>query len=279
MTRKQLASEGPGDAAAFDSAVATPEEVAELRSEVASLKERLRPLEQVEDERKGMSRRSALGKLGAAAAAGAGLVVLGAQPAEATHVDGDVTLGADEFYNDAGGEQTGMMSSNSESTLFVHNTGQGDGLEARGDTGAGVHAYSRTSNGVYATGAFGYNGVYARNRSTGNGVFGEVTSTASTATGNAILGIHRGPGNSVFGYKDPGTPGDAVVGFADSGAGVFGISRSGRGGIFQGDKAPVRLQPSSASTHPALGVAGDLFVDSSKSLWFCKGGNVWTKLA
>lgn len=53
----------------------------------------------------------------------------------------------------------------------------------------------------------------------------------------------------------------------------------GRGVKIHSDVAHMRLAPSSKSTHPASGQAGDLFVDAAKRLWFCKGGASWHQLA
>lgn len=53
----------------------------------------------------------------------------------------------------------------------------------------------------------------------------------------------------------------------------------GRGGSFGGGAAAVTLLPSAAATHPTTGRAGDLTVDSSNRLWFCKGGTAWSQLA
>jgi hypothetical protein len=66
---------------------------------------------------------------------------------------------------------------------------------------------------------------------------------------------------------------------AGTGPGVQGESVNGRGGLFTGKVAQVRLLPSTAATHPASGLAGDLFVDASARLWFCKGGTTWKQLA
>jgi hypothetical protein len=73
----------------------------------------------------------------------------------------------------------------------------------------------------------------------------------------------------------------AVFGFADQtgGIGVRGGASNGRGGLFSGSVAQVRLQPSSAATHPSSGQKGDLFVDTSGRLWFCKGGTTWKQVA
>jgi hypothetical protein len=61
--------------------------------------------------------------------------------------------------------------------------------------------------------------------------------------------------------------------------GVLGVSRGGRGGVFAGDDAQVRLQPSSDNQHPEGGLKGDLFVDSTGRLWFCKSPGNWKQLA
>jgi hypothetical protein len=73
--------------------------------------------------------------------------------------------------------------------------------------------------------------------------------------------------------------GVGIYGTSGSGPGVIGRSDVGRGGIFRGKQAQVRLDPSTASSHPHSGSRGDLFVDKSGRLWFCKGGTTWTKLA
>lgn len=66
----------------------------------------------------------------------------------------------------------------------------------------------------------------------------------------------------------------------DAGAvGVRGISTKGRGGVFKGGVAQLRLSPSTATSHPTSGAIGDLFVDSSGRLWFCKGATTWKQIA
>jgi hypothetical protein len=75
----------------------------------------------------------------------------------------------------------------------------------------------------------------------------------------------------VYGVKLAGGTGDAIHGDAfGAGAAVSGTSSAGRGGVFQGAAAAVRLVPSSATTHPSAGQAGDLFLDASVRLWLCK---------
>ncbi len=75
------------------------------------------------------------------------------------------------------------------------------------------------------------------------------------------------------------TSASGLVGCSASGTGVSGDSTSGRGGIFLGKLAQLRLNPSGDTTHPASGKRGDFFVDKSGRLWFCKGGTTWKQLA
>jgi len=111
-------------------------------------------------------------------------------------------------------------------------------------------------------------------------------STSISATGdNAIYGFaaaHAG----VFGESTSGAgifgscaTGAGVQGHGGSGPGVLAVSDSGRGGIFGGAKAPLLLLPSGAASHPARGDRGDLVVDKTGRLWFCKGGSHWKQLA
>jgi hypothetical protein len=108
-------------------------------------------------------------------------------------------------------------------------------------------------------------------------------------TGNAIVGFTPGSGTGVLGNSMTGRgvvgivydSGDGVVGEAQggSGAGLRGTSKSGRGAVVSGGLAQLRLVPSTASTHPASGQAGDLFLDRRKRLWLCKGGTSWARIA
>ncbi|MGB9378704.1 MAG: hypothetical protein WCB04_14455, partial [Mycobacteriales bacterium] len=182
--------------------------------------------------------------------------------------------------NDAGADPTQIVSTNSFFAISGFNTAGGPGVEGFSVSGPGVQARSNTSNALTANAGStsnSFNAVYGTSQGTGNAVFGEMQNTANT--GNALLGINHGPGNCVFGVKPAGVAGDAVVGVAESGRGVYGTSKTGRGGAFSGSKAQIQLLPSTAKTHPVSGTAGDLFVDSAKRLWFCKGGSTWKQLA
>jgi len=103
----------------------------------------------------------------------------------------------------------------------------------------------------------------------GRGVYVEAVNTAND--NGTVTGVNYGSGAGVW-----GTNASAV----HAGIGVVGVGGTiGRGGRFRGGAAAVQLQPSTASTHPSSGQAGDLFVDASHRLWFCKGGTTWHQLA
>ena len=112
---------------------------------------------------------------------------------------------------------------------------------------------------------------------------------------NAVFGYHETGGVGVVGRSDGGS-GIGVVGTVDDASdrysiGVYGqnfgqgvgIRGDGpRGGMFVGRKAQVRLYPSLESNHPTAGLRGDLFVDKTGRLWYCKNGGanaVWHQLA
>ena len=81
-----------------------------------------------------------------------------------------------------------------------------------------------------------------------------------------VVGESTGNGHGTWGK---------AAGFGD---GVYGESANGRGGHFKGKKAQLRLDPSTAATHPSSGAAGAIFLDKSKRLWLCKGGTSWVRI-
>jgi hypothetical protein len=103
----------------------------------------------------------------------------------------------------------------------------------------------------------------------------------SAGSGYAVQAI----GSSSAGVFASGKPG--VIAYDGGGqtvpaptdAGISALSDTGRGGIFKGKLAQIHLAPSSMSTHPSSGQAGDLFLDKSHRLWFCKGGPTWKQIA
>jgi hypothetical protein len=85
--------------------------------------------------------------------------------------------------------------------------------------------------------------IQATQSGTGRGIYSQITNSSSTTA--AI----RGDGSAV-----------------------------GRGGVFQGGMAQVYLVPAKGP-HPSSGQAGDLFLDNTNSLFLCKGGATWVKIA
>jgi hypothetical protein len=75
----------------------------------------------------------------------------------------------------------------------------------------------------------------------------------------------------------------AIIGTTEgNGPAIEGTSILGRGGVFKGKKAAVRLVASSAANKPSTGTRGDLFVDSTGRLSYCKtSGSTtgWKQLA
>ena len=180
--------------------------------------------------------------------------------------------------------------------------GYGYGLTGRGVVGhgslkEGVYGDSEASSGVYGKSTSGF-GVRAKSK-TNTGVHGASESGYGIQGDSpSNYGVYGTSGSS---YAVVGLSGSSigVAGFGDSGEGVYGMSASangvhgftsgtaagvlgesalGRGGRFKGKKAQIRLEPSTAATHPDSGAAGDIFVDASKRVWFCKGGDTWVRL-
>jgi len=84
-----------------------------------------------------------------------------------------------------------------------------------------------------------------------------VSSTNTENEVGASTGVNHGSGAGVWGTSS-------------SGDGVVGVSTHARGGRFRGPAAAIHLTPSTRSTHPTSGLVGDVFVDASARLWFCR---------
>ena len=191
------------------------------------------------------TRRALLGAgLGAIAAAVASTLV---RPVVTRAADGDPVL-------------QGAVNAAS-STTEIDTTGAG-AFEAHSVSNFGVAGLSNSTIGVFgnSAGSDGY-GVGGQASGNGTGVFGYSGLTGTFPTALARTGVH--------GAADQGT----------SSVGVRGSSKRGRGVVASGKVAQLRLMPSSATSHPSSGALGDLFLDRSKRLWFCKGGRNWARLA
>ena len=165
---------------------------------------------------------------------------------------------------------------------------------------AAISARCNSSNGIIGqSGSSKDSGVWGENTSTGYGVSGSTNSPAPQAgvwghnfgSGYGVRG-DSGTGEGVFGqgkngvHGQSGSPTDSGVWGENtgSGAGVGGSSVAGYGGDFTGGHAPLRLRPSGSPGSPTTGshAKGELFVDSTGSLFYCKSDGVpgtWVKLA
>ena len=250
----------------------------------------------------GVSRRGLLKKVGGMAAAGAGLAVgeslLRAGPAFAG-TDGDLALGG---RNDAGSSITTLTAANQTVALAVSlnsptTIGEPGFVNGAVSSATDAPVPAMHGSGLVATGVLGdsygsngvtgqalttgnvFNLVYGRTQGTGNGVFGEVTNTDGTGQ----RGARHPPGSRELCVR-------LQAGRCDGRRRrwlqpdrqqprVLGVSTNGRGGAFSGKQAQVQLLASTATSHPSSGARGDLFVDNSGRLWFCKGGTTWRQLA
>ena len=177
-------------------------------------------------------------------------------------------------------------------------SGSGFGVDGVSVSGTGIRG--RSTSGVGVTGqSESHSGIIGFSQD-GTGVEGEsVASDGVRAVSHAVGGagvrgqVDTANGVGVRGYAWDGSSGSGrfgtgVVGSSGSHAspppahantGVLGVGARGRGGVFIGDLAQVQMVASTASTHPATGLRGDLFVDKSGRLWYCKGGTSWRQLA
>jgi hypothetical protein len=216
-----------------------------------------------------------MGALGGAVAAAAASVgrasPVAATNGQAVKVGNSYTATAPTSLNATGG-----------ATAFSGISDSSMGLDGSSTSGIGVKAASGSGIGLRGISTSGL-GVYASSNS-GMGVFSYSQATDQPA----LLGSSYGNRTGVQGYSaadvhpaPPPAPKTGVFGAANQDAeavGVRGVSTTGRGAVFNGKLAQLRLKPSSATTHPASGLLGDLFLDKSGRLWLCKGATTWVVL-
>jgi hypothetical protein len=170
--------------------------------------------------------------------------------------------------------------------------GTGDtGITTTGDYG--LYAVSSSVSGVglsgFATATSGKTfGVNGRSDSPdGVGVFGAATSgagvigSAAAANGTGVTGQATATSGLTIGVFGISSSPDGIGIAGVAGIGDLTIDdhvRGGRGGVFGGSAAQLRLMPGSTA-HPASGQLGDLFLDDSGALWFCKGDTTWKQIA
>jgi hypothetical protein len=197
------------------------------------------------------------------------------------------------------GEQKAQAAATTASNFAAY----GSDTTFTGDPGTGFDASELNSGLDYGVDAYGKKiGVVglAGDLKAGTfsaGVLGLATSghlpggvPFKTGTGVFAWAAHGGVGVDAYGSGGIGVHGttrsDDKPGILAqnnaAGPGIYGTSANGRGGVFDGSQAAIRLVPSSHPSHPRNGEVGDLVLDAAHRLWFCKrGGNpaVWKRLA
>jgi hypothetical protein len=247
-----------------------------------------------------VSRRKAL-RLGGLAAGAAGAAVLFRPGTAHAGSVGPLQMGVN---NDETTATTGLTSTNNTDTLHLGNTGSGTALNVTTTNGNGIVVLPGNGFGVAARASQGGAGLSgAAGKGTGPAIeavvfefdaatecmtsvqLGRGKGIASTIanpnnTNEAVFGTTTGKGHAVTGeINNAGGVGSAVFGTTNgAGAAVQGRSAKGVGAKFEGKVAQIQLVPSTATTHPATGSSGQLFVDSFHRLWYCVAGNHWKQL-
>lgn len=249
-----------------------------------------------------ISRRSLLGKAGAAAVGVAAAGALMARDAREANAETSFFDGVSAHRVTAGNDGEivpldGWLNSSTEPAVLGTNEGWGPGVEgvSRGSNGTGVKGTGRY--GIWGeSNQAGFYGVTGRNTNTdgigvrgvgaGKGVVGESTNgTGVVGMGpNGVYGESSTSGWGAVVGRNNSQTGRGVYGEANSGIGVQGASTSGYGGEFQGGKAQLRLVPAGGTvTGPPGGshTKGEIYLDSAGALFVCvKGGTpgTWRKV-
>jgi hypothetical protein len=170
--------------------------------------------------------------------------------------------------------------------LSARNDGSGTGVQATSVSGIPIAGQiGNVANPwpvVYATTNGSGPAIKASQSGTGYGVYSSIANPANSQP--AVYGETNGKGPAVRGVQSS-KAGSAVSGQVsnakNASAAVLGTgSSTGRGGQFAGGVAQVRLVP--GGTRPTSGQTGDLFVDASGHLHYCKAGGstaTWVQLA
>ena len=207
---------------------------------------------------------------------------VGAEGAPFVSVQGHVSNGRDDTGGDAmavttqgatavtasvvsgsAGDWTGQVPPVSIPGTALRANATTDSAAVRVNSEAGRAIESTTSSTTTKTDA-----VVVYNAGLGRGLIATNTNEASAMS--TVTGVNNGKAAGVWGATSDANPSPAVVGWAGA---------KGRGGRFKGGAAAVNLAPSSAPSHPVSGQIGDLFLDSTGRLWFCKGTTTWKQLA
>jgi hypothetical protein len=222
-----------------------------------------------------MSRRGLLAAMAGVAGAAAASVLGRAERAFAAGSDGEaVAVGA--AYDDVR-SATRFRTAAADTTVLSFSATDGD--QYRHTVEVGPDGIRTARAGHWSHQSVTIDGTV---KATGGGA--EAASVGPMIVGEGdlmgIYGVASGDGPGVKGRGAVGVEGIGATGILATGQTGPGISAVGqRGGRFAGNVAQLQLQPSTLGTHPLTGEPGDLFVDASSRLWFCKGGTRWSQVA
>ncbi len=154
-------------------------------------------------------------------------------------------------------------------------SGSGDAVVANAQTGSTGHAVNAQVTDTASVASV----VEVGHSGRGGGVHIVLAQGANAR--DALDAITFGTGRALYARVANASNNTGAVVAQHDGAGYGIIARAGTGvgGYFAGPRANLRLAPATAGSHPAVGVVGDVFVDRSARLWFCKGGTAWVQLA
>jgi hypothetical protein len=116
----------------------------------------------------------------------------------------------------------------------------------------------------------------------GYGAGMQLTLESTTSTAHVIDATQGGKGAAIVVSITNTASGSTCVKATTAGTGqaVYGDGGAhGRGATLVSNVAQLRLAPGTLASHPASGAPGDLYVDKTTRLWFCKGGSSWHQLA
>ena len=225
-----------------------------------------------------------------AMAAGGALAATLATTAPADAASGDPLVLGSSF--NTVGASTGLAVSGTTAGYGIGVTD--NGLNSVPDVGPALLGHAKNENfrtGLLAfiePGVSGCDAVHALN----NGSGAEAVLADSSA--NGVWAVAGSGGDGVVGMNGLGETGvhgisigqDAPAVWAEGqvggGPGLKATSASARGVVASGKLAQLQLTPGKQATHPKRGEAGDLFVDKSARLWFCKVGGgtaTWVQVA
>jgi hypothetical protein len=170
-------------------------------------------------------------------------------------------------------------------TLYSQSDGSGLSVERNSTViaGAAIDAQSDDSGPVFRATSEPQCGepLYVGTHK-GFGAGMELTLQSTTSAAHVIDAAQHGVGPAIASAITNTKSAAASINATTNGTGTALYGSGGahaRGATLVSNVAQLRLVPGSLATHPASGAAGDLYVDNTNRLWFCKGTTNWHQVA